>query len=142
MAENKGGSKMEKNNSEANQSVSVINREESRASPAYSAPHWTESPQYWVTVKVQAAQSLEADNPPLTRHSLKGLRKHVRDLLSSKSELLSQAPLKGISSPGRASLTLARGCSSPGVSHAPALSAHLLTPPPSPGSSYPFHWSL
>lgn len=68
---------MEKN-SKANESALIITREDGRASPTLTlCPKLDRNPLVLgQTVKAQATQSLEADNPPLTWHALKGFRKH------------------------------------------------------------------
>lgn len=140
MAENKRGSNMEKHNSEAGEWASVITREAGRASPTLTlCPKLGRNPSVLgQTGKAQATQSLEADNSPLTWHFLKGFKKHIRDLLSCKSELLSHAQLKRHLSPGLASLSGWPRAAPAQECHMPKyISACRLTPPPQPRLFYP-----
>lgn len=97
MVENKRDSKIEKSNSEARTLASVTTREDGGGSPTPTLrPNLSRNHSVLGrTIKAQAIQSREADKPPDVDGALtRDFRKHVQDLLSYKSELLSHARVK------------------------------------------------
>lgn len=132
MAENKRGSNMEKNNSQASESASVIIGK--LAGPVlllHCALNWAEIPRYWVKQGRHRLPEVCRQITLCLHGSLSGgLGNTYGILLSCESELLSHVQLKRNLSPGLASLRgWPRSVPCPSTS-LPAFSPHL----PNPGS--------